>query len=160
VYDSWADPAPAGAPKGQGMRKLIASVESVAYHRNGICGEPFYVVLFTDAEGYRPMLATVFDGPPFGDGPVPVNPRVAVVSLLSVIRGQADDCYRGDNFAAELYAAIVAHQARERAGWAGRPRRCYVYPCERPPVAVDAEGLGFCAHHAGSDCTPLTEDGT
>lgn len=133
---------------------LIHSVEAVGRHRNGICGEPFYVVLFTDAQQGRPMLATVFDAPEPPD-PLPVNPRVAVLSLLHSIRGDATDCYRGDNFAPELYRAIADYEAHWRTTEGLPPVTCYIYRCPGVPVARDAEGLGFCAHHAGSDCVPL-----
>lgn len=36
------------------------TVTQVAYHRNGICGEGFHAVLFTDAE-HGPMVGVVFD---------------------------------------------------------------------------------------------------
>ncbi len=46
-------PAPA-SHHGPGGRKLL----SLAHHRNGICGEPFYVALWD--EGGRKFLVTYF----------------------------------------------------------------------------------------------------
>jgi hypothetical protein len=37
-------------------------IEHIDYHRNGICGAPFHVMIFQDAEQGR-MLGIVFDEP-------------------------------------------------------------------------------------------------
>lgn len=85
----------------------------IARHRNGVSGEPFYVVLFE--EGGRNMLGIVFDGSvpaDEGDEPnEPCDPRVAVLDrdlLAQGIIGMGDNSWRGDQFEPALVAAIVA----------------------------------------------------
>ena len=82
----------------------IRAVHAVAYHRNGVCGEPFHLVTFTSADG-QAMLATVFDE---RDG----APAVAIVSLGLLAEGNiafGENSWRGDRFADELYRAIKAN---------------------------------------------------
>jgi hypothetical protein len=100
---------------------MIKSIELIDYHRNGISGEGFYVVNFTDTENGA-MMAVVFppkpiDDPDNYDHGKPdwdsytrkdwENPRVAVFQadkLPDVRFGH--NSWRGDNYAADLYAAI------------------------------------------------------
>jgi hypothetical protein len=83
------------------------TIESVAHHRNGIGGEPFDVVLFTDPE-QGPMVAIVF-GAPDEDVEAPFNPRVAVLQREMLTQGNVtfgENSWRGDQYADRLYAAI------------------------------------------------------
>jgi hypothetical protein len=78
-------------------------VRSVNYHRNGISGAGFYVVLFDEIDFSRSMLAIVFGEP----GHVAVLDRNDVASgELSLRRGAA---WRGDVFEPQLRAAIESH---------------------------------------------------
>ena len=80
----------------------------VAYHRNGVCGEPFHIVLFDKEEDGQidRMIAIRFQDDK-NDGFK--NPRIAVlnVSLLndSVIEF-GENSFRGDHFASDIDQAI------------------------------------------------------
>ena len=81
----------------------IFNVSKVAFHRNGICGEPFRVVLFDmeeTGEPVRKMVAIRFDDNQHD------NPRIAVldVAMLSqgIISMSQGNAWRGDRFADEL----------------------------------------------------------
>lgn len=89
------------------MSKPSIKIKQVQYHRNGVGGEGFHVVLFSDKkEAGENMMATVFGG----------NGQCAVIDLDMAQRGNvggiADDdgfnCWRGDHFEGELRAAIDA----------------------------------------------------
>lgn len=70
------------------------TVKQVAWHRNGICGEGFYAVLFTDAEE-GPMVAALFDEPGY----------CAVFHIPRLANGNVafgDNSWRGDRYASEL----------------------------------------------------------
>ena len=92
------------------------NVQEIAYHRNGISGEPFYVVTFTDpdAVGEIPnaggeMVAVVFDMDP--GALAPYNPRTAVFDrelLGAGVIAFADNSWRGDHYDRELRQAIEA----------------------------------------------------
>lgn len=98
------------------------TVHEIAYHRNGIAGEPFYACHFTDhdCDGQpREFIATVFPPDPIKDGEFEGepdwtgrngfdNPRVAVLALdmlPSVTFGE--NSWRGDRYADKLYHAIL-----------------------------------------------------
>jgi hypothetical protein len=73
---------------------------SVAYHRNGVCGEPFNCVIFDkiDNEGTTRMLAIRFAD---DEGEGFQNPRIAVfdVSLLCESNIEfGSNSFRGDYF--------------------------------------------------------------
>lgn len=87
-------------------------LETLAYHRNGIFGEGFYVLTFT--EDGRNMVATVFYNP---DGPKPLNPRVAVFDRDLLAKGEIGfgvNSWRGDEYAAWCHAEIDRHTAEDR----------------------------------------------
>jgi hypothetical protein len=95
---------------------LITRVEQVVYHRNGICGEGFYVVEFiaTAAGSYddrhpQRLLATVFVDITARQ---PSNPVVAVVDPTDPTR-----CFRGDHYADALLAVVAAWDAGETQRW-------------------------------------------
>ena len=75
------------------------TVKSIAYHRNGVSGEPFQVVLF-DSEGYSNMVAILF--------PEPFH--VAVLNVDQLAKGEIRfwyNSYRGDVFESDLRDAII-----------------------------------------------------
>jgi len=79
-------------------------IESIAYHRNGICGEGFHAVTFTWQN--RPMVGIVF-----GADEDDFNPRVAVLDRKLTGEGEVGfgiNSWRGDHFADGLKAAIRA----------------------------------------------------
>jgi hypothetical protein len=101
-------------------------VEAVSHHRNGVGGEPFYVVRFEDhtkGESRDRKIGVVFDYIPntyraaepglFPDPPF--NPRVAVLSLdrLPDISFGINS-WRGDNYADMLYQAIDEWEETDR----------------------------------------------
>ena len=79
-------------------------IREVVYHRNGITGTGFHVVLFK--RGRDLMIATVF--PDRGD--------VAVLDVAETSRGNIGEGnkWRGDHFETELREAIAKHDAAER----------------------------------------------
>ena len=91
----------------------------VAYHRNGVGGEPFHCVIFDNIEEGKTnrMLAVRFADEKNLNG-YETNPRIAVfdIALLhdSVIEfGQ--NSFRGDHFADDIDQAIKAHYEKEVA---------------------------------------------
>jgi len=98
---------------------MRVEIKQVAYHRNGVCGEGFHVVLFTMVEDRkrRDMMATVFDKP----GHVAVLDR----NLLGQGEVTMDEgnAWRGDVFEEDLRAGIARHYAMERMADASRARR-------------------------------------
>lgn len=77
-------------------REMAASTKgralvSIARHRNGVCGAPFYVVIFDDPEAGR-MVATVFDEPN----------HVAVLNISETAAGNIafanGNSWRGDHY--------------------------------------------------------------
>lgn len=88
------------------MRELI----EIAHHRNGICGEPFYVVRFDDTEGGR-MVATVFAG----------VGQVAVLNMDRTAEGNIafaqGNSWRGDHYEGWLRERIAEDKVRRQAEW-------------------------------------------
>jgi hypothetical protein len=86
--------------------KMIKKVLSVAHHRNGISGTSFSVVLFIDRETKERFIGIVPDD----------DPNKWNAFVLSVERLVNDDIefgsnsWRGDNYAEELKAAIMASE--------------------------------------------------
>ena len=76
-----------------------------AYHRNGVCGEPFQVATFTMQENTDPprrMVAVRFAD---GDSGEWSNPRIAVFDLALLAQGEIEftvNSWRGDHFADHL----------------------------------------------------------
>lgn len=89
----------------------------VAYHRNGVCGEGFFVVTFRwqDGKCWRNMVATVFH---YFDDASDKSCRVAVLDIDQTANGNIamaeGNSWRGDHFADELFPIIKA--------WIDRPR--------------------------------------
>jgi len=78
------------------------TIDKIAYHRNGVAGEPFKAVIFKYDK--KKMLAIRFDdGAPDSIGFS--NPRCAVFDLDLLAQGViefGENSWRGDNFADEL----------------------------------------------------------
>lgn len=83
----------------------IKNISSPAFHRNGVCGEPFQVLTFEMIDGNDParkMVAIRFKD----DGESSASPRIAVLDIdllcdgfIEIIDGNG---WRGDQFANEL----------------------------------------------------------
>ena len=113
------------APKYNMIRRVI----SVAYHRNGVTGWPFYVVLFEyrDEDGkMRRMMATVSvtDADAHASKMVHAAQQDRVVAVVDIDRAAAGaigqsleekyaNRWRGDHFQRDLELAIRAHQTAE-----------------------------------------------
>ena len=84
-------------------RKLI----EVARHRNGICGEPFYVVLFDESK--RRMAAFVFEG----------ECRTAITDVAELAKGNIamaeGNSWRGDHYDDWLREQIAQYEAARAA---------------------------------------------
>ena len=78
---------------------------TIAHHRNGIAGEPFYVVTFTHEK--RRMVATVFDA----DG------AVAVLDIDQTAAGNiafaGGNSWRGDQYGPALRSLIAAKECAD-----------------------------------------------
>ena len=84
-------------------------IVSVAHHRNGISGEPFYAVLFRDSRKGPLMLATVFREEPEKWADL----RCAVLNVELAAAGNirfGENSWRGDYYYPALLAAIVAYE--------------------------------------------------
>jgi hypothetical protein len=80
----------------------------IAFHRNGICGEPFEIVLFEDRgpEGSR-KLAILFDEPHY----------CAVLDVAKLAAGDIEfgsNSWHGDNYEPHLRQAIHANNERSK----------------------------------------------
>lgn len=92
------------------------TIKEVAYHRNGVGGDPFHVVAFKDRDDGEDKLAIVFgytarterELEPDVEYPDGSNLQVAVISLdrLPVISMLGGNAWRGDHYAPDLYRAI------------------------------------------------------
>lgn len=76
------------------MKLVNLVILSVNYHRNGVCGEPFYAVKFRVVRYPDILHGIVFDA----------AGRVAVIDPLNTSAG-----YRGDHFESSLREAIDQH---------------------------------------------------
>jgi len=85
-------------------------INNIQYHRNGICGEPFYVINFDDKE-IGNMIGVVF--PKYDEKKDQYtndfNPKVAVFKTKLLGQGNinfGENSFRGDHFSDELIKAI------------------------------------------------------
>jgi hypothetical protein len=93
-------------------------VRSVAFHRNGISGVPFHVVLF-DCDVNGRMVGVVMEGTTERTP----NPEVAVLNVGLLAEGEIDfmvNSHRGDVYAPELCRAIAAWEHKQEATWGKR----------------------------------------
>lgn len=78
------------------------TIEKIAYHRNGVAGEPFKAVVF-QYDGKKMIGIRFEDGAPDSIGFS--NPRCAVFDLELLAQGViefGENSWRGDQFADEL----------------------------------------------------------
>jgi hypothetical protein len=89
------------------MKKI--TVKEIAYHRNGIDGEGFYVVLFSSKEDRkRNFIATVFEG----------RGQVSVIDVDIAAAGFVTfgtNSWRGDEFEAALRNEIKLWEIKRDA---------------------------------------------
>lgn len=81
---------------------FTVTIERIAYHRNGVCGEPFHVVLFRDPVGRK--VAVVFDAPRY----------VAVLDLEQAAKGEIRfgfNSFRGDVYEPLLRDALARYES-------------------------------------------------
>jgi len=122
-------------------------VIEIARHRNGICGEPFTVVLFDDLDHHLRMIATIFDTD------ARAAPRCAVYAIDELMRGNiafaAGNSWRGDHYADALWPAVEAwhaakddnhdtHQRRSATHTGAITRRNEDYMTKYEPVMIAA----------------------
>lgn len=81
----------------------LTNISKPAFHRNGVCGEPFQAITFEMSEGNKPaqkMVAIRFKDDD------KVNPRIAVFDLALLYEGVIEmdegNAWRGDHFADHL----------------------------------------------------------
>lgn len=85
------------------MDKIIDKITDIDYHRNGVGGAPFHVVLFHDEDGQK--VAIVFDEPY----------HCAVLDVRKLGAGDirfGSNSWRGDRYEPELRQAIGKHNVR------------------------------------------------
>lgn len=79
------------------MRTANIQVKEVAFHRNGVCGEPFHVVTFKDVNEDTNMVAIVF-----------TEPAHVAVLCMDQLPGVAfgSNSWRGDCYEEDLRKAV------------------------------------------------------
>jgi hypothetical protein len=94
------------------MQKYIKDVLAVDYHRNGVGGTGFYVVLFTENESNQKMVGIVTP-----DDPNKWNAQVLSVDKLAENDiAFASNSWRGDVFVTELKDIINKHNETKGYG--------------------------------------------
>jgi len=97
------------------------TIQEIAYHRNGISGEPFYVLTFRDEDEDREMVAIVFDFDADADPAVFTNCRTAVFDREELAAGNIafaqGNSWRGDYYDADLRQALRVHERQLSAEW-------------------------------------------
>jgi hypothetical protein len=79
-------------------------VIDTAYHRNGICGAPFHVVLFHDTDDENRRKVGILFEEPY---------HCAVLDVVKLAWGEIAfgvNSYRGDRFEAALRSALKFHR--------------------------------------------------
>lgn len=95
---------------------MDCQIEEVAHHRNGVSGEPFYVITFRwtdDGDEPRPMVAILFEK----------SRHCAVLDREQTRQGNiamaGGNSWRGDHFERAMRAAVARYeQAVERFDFA------------------------------------------
>ena len=88
-----------------------SKVISVAHHRNGVGGMPFYVVLFECGEMNQTMVAVSFED---DEGEGYQNPRVAILGVDLLAKNDiafGSNSWRGDRYASFVRGAIEKYNA-------------------------------------------------
>jgi hypothetical protein len=83
--------------------KMVKKVRQVAYHRNGVSGEPFYVVRFVGMAGEE-HVAILFSEEK-QCAVLDVNKAVDTIRFM-------ENSWRGDNYEPELRAAIRKYEKK------------------------------------------------
>ena len=81
----------------------LENISAPAFHRNGVCGEPFQVCTFTMTEHDEPPRRMVAIR--FADDTPHDNPRIAVFDLDLLAQGEIRftfNSWRGDRFSDDL----------------------------------------------------------
>jgi hypothetical protein len=89
-------------------KPLKVRIHDWAYHRNGICGAPFHVVLFDDVEDENTRKIGILFEAPY---------HCAVLDVGKLSAGEIRfgfNSYRGDTFEGTLRAALRFPANRER----------------------------------------------
>lgn len=91
-------------------------LKEIAYHRNGVHGEPFYVIAFQSDD--KDMIGVVFDYEEADayEAHLPVNPRTAVFDRELLAKGEIrfmENSWRGDVFDPFLRQSIATHEREE-----------------------------------------------
>lgn len=100
----------------------IHKIKSIAHHRNGMGGEPFYAVLFTrNQQGAkrRDMVGIVFDKP---------GVYVAILDVPLLAEGNikfAENAWRGEEFEKELREAIDKFEDDRAAAFQAGDKTAY-----------------------------------
>jgi len=84
-------------------------IESIQYHRNGVCGAPFHVLIFRDPDEGR-MVGIVFDQ----------EYHVAVFNLDKLARGNiafGANSWSGDRYEPSLRKAIRSDETLADRRW-------------------------------------------
>ena len=105
-------------------------VRSVKYHRNGIGGDPFYVIQFEDEEEFGTRRPLPFIGivpsyfVPNEDGTVgaPFCENSGCIPVYVITPDDPDQCWRGDYYSDRLVQACVDFEKREEERWTTRSR--------------------------------------
>lgn len=90
------------------MNKYVKSIVQIDHHRNGVGGEPFYAILFQDAEKENGlMVATVYEESGYCS-------VLRVADLADSDRGVTFgvNSWRGDRYEPELRQAIEAYDKK------------------------------------------------
>ncbi len=95
---------------------MVKKILGVTYHRNGICGEPFHLVLFDSTEGEKTLLgilpaSTGEQGRCFVLEPAAISTDLAARKIEACAFGAGS--FRGDNFERELRQAVSAWEKKE-----------------------------------------------
>ncbi len=119
--------------KGDGFRQSTIVVKEIEYHRNGVGGAPFYVVLFWDETEAKDMMGVVFDD----------EYHVAVFDTNLLAEGNirfGENSWRGDCYEPSLRQAIA--QTREPDPCPEHGYRCVedCDPCSHYWTLVEAAG--------------------
>jgi hypothetical protein len=125
--------------------RTIAKIVDIAYHRNGVAGYGFHVVLFKPRPGEvagdsmaSPMVAVLFDASEDSDPALAQQCRTAVLAVPHLAKGNitfGSNSWRGDNWDDDLRDAIKRWNAdsdkRLAAMMASSKRRSHAKPSVR-----------------------------
>lgn len=82
---------------------MALKIDRVRYHRNGVCGEGFYVIAFRERQGRKfvPYIGVLFGNPI--EEPGKFIAECAVINPADIT-----DTRRGDHYEPSLRAAAIA----------------------------------------------------